>query len=146
MKAIIHFLSCILPLFALANVASAEPLTQKYAVEPKGSGSFLLRTETAGEWEMQMRFAVFFSATDPKMELRGSAGDVTYNVVSWFNKALEQKSETVEKVQDSNSVGDGFDPRILRGSNAFRTSDLFQAAPHVAVASNAVTKQGERWI
>ena len=135
-----------LPLLCLAATAPAQPPSQTYAVEPKGAGSFVLRTETAGDWEMAMRFAVFFSTTDPKMEMRGGADGVRYNVVSWFNEALPEDSETVQQFDDFASVGDGFDPQILRGSTSFRTSDLFQAAPHVAVTANAVTRQGDRWI
>lgn len=135
-----------LPLLCLAATAPAQPPSQTYAVEPKGAGSFVLRTETAGDWEMAMRFAVFFSTTDPKMEMRGGADGVRYNVVSWFNEALPEDSETVQQFDDFASVGDGFDPQILRGSTSFRTSDLFQAAPHVAVTANAVTREGDRWI
>lgn len=106
----------------------------------------MLKTGTAGEWQMQMRFGVFFSPTDPKMELRGGAAGVRYNVVSWFNEALDEKSETVRKIEDSASVGDGFDPRILQGSTSFRTSDLFHAAAHVSLSASAVRKEGDRWI
>lgn len=111
-----------LPLLCLAATAPAQPPSQTYAVEPKGAGSFVLRTETAGDWEMAMRFAVFFSTTDPKMEMRGGADGVRYNVVSWFNEALPEDSETVQQFDDFASVGDGFDPQILRGSTSFRTS------------------------
>jgi hypothetical protein len=104
-----------------------------------------MRTGAAGEWEMAMRFAVFFSPTSPQMALRGAAGGVRYNVVSWFNEALEEKSETVQQFEDSASVGDGFDPQILRGSTSFRTSDLFQAAP-CQPNRECRAQEGDRWI
>jgi hypothetical protein len=124
----------------------AQPPSQTYALEPKGAESFVLKTETAGEWEMAMRFGVFFSPMDPKMEMRGGAAGIRYNVVSWYNKDLKETSETVRKIDDSASVGDGFDPEILRGSTSFRTSDLFKAAPHVAITANTVRQEAGRWI
>jgi hypothetical protein len=135
-----------MPLLCLPSLSKAKPLPQTYAVAPKGSEGFVLRAEASGEWDMKMRFAVFHSKSDPKMAMRGGAAGVRYNVVSWFNKDLDEKSATVRKIEDSSSVGDGFDPEILRGSTSFRTSDLFQAAPFVMVTANAVRQEGDRWI
>lgn len=118
---------------------SARPMTeapsQSYTVEVKAPESFTLRTENSGDWEMAMQFAVFYSPTDPKMAMRGGNADVAYNLVSWFNEALDEESTTVEKIENFASVGDGFDPQILRGSTSFRTADLFEAAPHVSLTA-----------
>jgi hypothetical protein len=105
----------------------AQSPSQRYAVEPKGAGTFVVKTETAGDWEMQMRFAVFHSPKDPKMEMRGGAAGVRYNVVSWFNDALDKNSDTVQKIEDSASVGDGFDPKIV-GSIPFRKTRASHSA------------------
>ena len=124
----------------------AQAPNQTYALEAKGAENFLIRTKNSGNLEMGMRFAVFYSPTDPKMEMRGSAEGVAYNVVTWFNQALDEKSETVQEIENFASVGDGFDPRILRGSTAYRTSDLFQATSHVRLTAESVIKEGDHWI
>ena len=136
----------LLPLFCLPYASTAQPPTQTYAIAPIGAEAFVLRTDTAGEKKMQMRFAVFFSPTSPQMQMRGGGGGVRYNVVSWFNEALDEQSETVQQFDDFASVGDGFDPQILRGSTSFRTSDLFQAAPHVSLTPESVRKEGDQWV
>lgn len=128
-----------------SGAASAQRPIQTHAAEPKGAEGFVLRTEAAGDWGIAMRFAVFYSATDPRMELRGGAGGVGCNVVSWFNEALDEDSETVQPIAGFASVGGGVDPRILRESVSFRTSGLFQPAPHVALTANAVSQGEDRW-
>jgi len=130
----------------MINMSKAQVRPQTYAIEIKDAATFLLRTESAGQWQMSMRFAVFYSPTNPLMEMRGAAGGVRYNVVSWFNRALNENSESVQQIEDFASVGDGFDPQILRGSTSFRTSDLFEAAPHVSVTAESVSQEGDRWI
>lgn len=136
----------LLPLFCLPEAGQAQPPAQTYAVEAKRAERFMVRTATAGEWELSMRFAVFYSSTDPKMEMRGGAAGVRYNVVSWYNEASDDEGETVQQIEDFASVGDGFDPQILRGSTSFRTSDLFEAAQHVSLTAESVRQEQGRWI
>lgn len=135
-------------LIVLASQATvvAEAPSQGYAVAPRGADSFLMQTKNSGDWEMGMEFAVFYSPTDPKMAMRGSAEGVAYNVVTWYNEALDEDSGTVQQIDNFASVGDGFDPRILRGSTSYRTSDLFQATPHVRLKAESVRQVGDHWI
>ena len=146
MKNAVRPILCTLSLVCALDMSNAQLPSQTYAMEVKNAESFVMRTDAAGEWEMAMRFAVFYSPTNPQMELRGAAGGVRYNVVSWFNRALNENSESVQQIEDFASVGDGFDPQILRGSTSFRTSDLFQAAPHVSVTAESVRQEGDRWL
>jgi len=128
------------------DLSKSEAPSQTYALEVKGPENFIIRTQQSGDWEMGMRFAVFYSPMNPKMEMRGGATGVAYNVVSWFNEALDEESGTVEKIDNFASVGDGFDPQILRGSTSFRTADLFEAAPHITLTAEAVQREGDDWI
>lgn len=146
MRKIIRSLLCLFPLLFLAETSKARTSSQTYSLEPTGAEAFVIRTAESGDWTMGMRFAVFYSSTDPQMEMRGGAAGVAYNVVSWFNEALDEDSGTVTQIDDFASVGDGFDPRILRGSTSFRTADLFEAAPHVQITAESVRREGDSWV
>ena len=69
-------------------------------------------------------FYIFYSPSDPKMELRPSAiPDVLYNVITWEDEFAKNSLVSVERKNEQS--GDGFDDSILDGGVAKRTADIF---------------------
>ncbi|UDQ98760.1 hypothetical protein AAEX28_01415 [Lentisphaerota bacterium WC36G] len=75
-------------------------------------------------------FVVFFAKKNPKISLRSVSGR-QYSVSSWITTNPQAKNTLKEnsKEVDYFSIGDGFDPSILKGSNKGRVNDIFQSAP-----------------
>jgi hypothetical protein len=104
-----------------------------FDIKQKGSDAITLRSSEAGSIDLNMEFVVFFSASDPKTALSPVNEGVKYNITSWESKELPgEKTESKPDV-DSNSVGDGFDPRILNANKSFKTQDIFKSARFVTI-------------
>jgi hypothetical protein len=112
-------------------------------------GGFELRRDGREPVAFNMRFAVARVENDPKPAPRPMAEEgnpVRYNVVTWeaAQAAAADSKAGIGKIEDERMAGDGFDPRILRGSTAGRTPDLFAAAPFdILVADSTAVSQGK---
>jgi hypothetical protein len=130
----------------LSPLIAAEPAS--YALTQKDQRSVTVATRETGPVDLEMTFCILFTDKAPKVENRPSAGDVGYNVPSWHNPLLKKGAASIQQRSDDLSVGDGFDPSILKGSKDSRTADLFQAAPQVTVTANQSikTEKGFRFL
>ena len=117
----------------LAPLAAAEPAG--YTLTQKDQRSVTVATGEAGSVDLEMTFCILFTDQSPKLENRPLAIDVGYNAPSWLNPSLKKDDGSIQQKDDALSVGDGFDPKILKGSKASRTADLFQAAPQVTLTA-----------
>jgi len=135
-------ISCLLGIlfaaWATADVQGAQDA--RYAIEPAGNSRVVLKTGETGEWPLDITFCVLFSEADPSPALRPAGIGVKYNIVTWYNRRLKTDEAASDKVDDLLSVGDGFDPRILKGSTESRTSDIFQSAPYVLMRAERAEK------
>jgi hypothetical protein len=118
----------------LSPLIAAEPAS--YTLTQKDQRSVTVATRETGPVNLEMTFCILFTDKAPKVENRPSAGDVSYNVPSWHNPLLKKGSASIQQRSDDLSVGDGFDPSILKGSKDSRTADLFQAAPMVTATAD----------
>jgi hypothetical protein len=84
------------------------------------------------------RFVILYSEKDPKLELRPMS-NIKYNLSSWVSADPSTAARGIMSQRDNNSVGDGFDPAILKGDGKGRTFDLFQAAPAYWVSATRHT-------
>ena len=132
---------------ALSSASEAAPSQTGYAIFQKDQHSVTVSTPETGPIDFEMTFCILFSDTSPKLENRPLAGGIHYNAPSWHNPLLKQDDELIKRKDDSLSVGDGFDPGILKGSTKSRTADLFRAAPHVTLSATGCveTKTGYRF-
>lgn len=86
-------------------------------------------------------FTVFYTMTDPKMELRNIT-DCKYFAPSWQAKNLPADKIIGEIKKNQAMGGDGIDDAMTR-SGADRTFDLFYAAPAVMFTPSAVAMDGD---
>lgn len=69
-------------------------------------------------------FYIFYSPSDPEMELRPiTIPEVQYNVITWEDELTSNSLAGV--VRKNEQSGDGFDDSILDGDVSKRTADLF---------------------
>ena len=136
------------------SAAGQEPALRNARYELRltdpAKGGFVLRRDGGEPVSFGMRFAVGRVDEDPKPAPRPMAEEgnpVRYNVVTWEAAKAVATSDSkagIGKIEDERMVGDGFDPRILRGSTDGRTPDLFAAAPFdILVADSTVVSQGK---
>lgn len=136
----------------MAAIATLSPLVAEesanYTLTQKDQRSATVATHEAGSVDLEMTFCILFADKAPKVANRPSAGDVGYNVPSWHNPLLKKGATSIQQRSDDLSVGDGFDPSILKGSKDSRTADLFQAALQVTLTANQSlkTEKGFRFL
>lgn len=69
-------------------------------------------------------FYIFYSPSDPEMELRpATIPEVQYNVITWKDEQTSNRLVGMERKNEQ--TGDGFDDSILDGDVSKRTADLF---------------------
>lgn len=89
------------------------------------------------------QFMVLIQDEDPEMALRpGNVPGVSYNVVSWENKALNNADLLAEIKRDEAQYGDGFDARILEATTQKRTADAFKSGRKVLVEASEYEQEG----
>ncbi|MDR0902301.1 MAG: hypothetical protein LBM92_05985 [Opitutaceae bacterium] len=88
-------------------------------------------------------FTLLFRDTDPQFAVRPNrVAGVPYSVETW--RVEKSKAEkTGARTIDSAMVGDGWDPRILKGDQGDRVSDLFAAGDRLRVTGQAAA-EGDR--
>lgn len=131
---------------SLAPVMAAEPAS--YTLKAKDKHGVTVTAHGAGTVDLEMSFCILSADQAPKPENRPLAIDVDYNAPSWYNPLLKEGSASIRQKNDDLSVGDGFDPSILKGSKDARTADLFQAAPKVTLTAiqSLQTEKGFRFL
>ncbi len=118
-----------------------------YTLRTVDNHRVVLSHRDAGDWSLEVSFCIMFAEADPQPAMRsGGLPGARYNVVTWENKDLKANEEPSAQVEDFLSVGDGFDPRILEGSKASRTANLFHAAPQVYVSPEKVERKGQSFV
>jgi hypothetical protein len=113
-----------------------------FTVQADGVSGYRLRNQDGAVAMFRVAFCVVHSTqpTDPTL-LPASAG-VKYNVVTW--KSSLAKPATDKPIHaDASEVGDGFDPRILKGDASGRTADAFAAAPTDCVQATGTHREGD---
>jgi hypothetical protein len=120
---------------ALSTLSVAAPTPTGYTLTRKDQRSVTVATAATGPVDLAMTFSILFSDQAPKLENRPLAIEPNYNAPSWHNPSLNPGDATIKQKNDDLSVGDGFDPSILRGSKTSRTADLFKAAPQVTLTA-----------
>jgi len=133
---IILFLLALPP---LGQESGAGPVN----VDVNAAKSIVLSGAGRPDSEFELRFVVLYSEKDPALALRPMP-DIKYNISSWGSADPSAAASGIISHRDSNSVGDGFDPSILKGDGTGRTFDLFQTAPAYWVsATHHTVSQGE---
>lgn len=120
---------------ALSALSSAAPAPTGYTLTQKDQHRVTVATPEAGPVDLEMTFCILFSDQAPKLENRPLAIAPSYNAPSWHNPSLKSGDGTIKQKSDDLSVGDGFDPSILKGSKTSRTADLFKSAPQVTLTA-----------
>ena len=120
---------------ALSCVSSAAPSQPGYALSQKDQRTVTVSTRETGPIDLEMTFCILFSEQSLKLEHRPLAIDAAYNAPSWRNPKLKPGDRSIKQKDDALSIGDGFDPGILKGSKESRTADLFQAAPQFTLTA-----------
>jgi hypothetical protein len=121
------------------HLGAAELHNTVYSLRSLDSDTVMITHQDIGAFAFDLTFCVFFSEADPKPAMRGGeVENIQYNVITWENKDLKENSLSASQRKDFLSVGDGFDPAILKGSKTGRTANLFHAASQVYVTAEKV--------
>lgn len=124
-------------LMAIAMPSTAAQAEDEYRLTRKDTDTAAVSCSGSGSVELDMRFTVFFATQAPELSLRpASIKGTLYNVPTWSNKALKGADSSIKQVEDFLSIGDGFDPSMLKGSKDKRTGDLFKSAAHVTLSAS----------
>ncbi|MDR1789725.1 MAG: hypothetical protein LBR12_05220 [Opitutaceae bacterium] len=111
---------------ALAFAALALPAPAALTVLPGGSVRVSNGNVSA---DFAPAFTLLLRETDPGFAVRPNrVPGVPYSVETWRLPKGKTAAREDGRALDPNATGDGWDPRILRGDQDGRTSDLFAAA------------------
>ena len=117
----------------------------RFRIEVKDSKTIVMTEQGQGNREFTLAFVVLYNEKDPHLKFRGVGGGISYNIPTWTAADPEKADRlNTQSGTDHSSVGDGFDPSILKGSHKGRTDDIFQAAPSfwLSAKSHSVTGYG----
>lgn len=135
MKLFSHGLIPLVATWAISALSCTATTLASYTLTQKDQRSVTIATPEAGSVNLEMTFCILFSDKAPKLENRPLAIAPDYNAPTWLNPSLKPGDKTIRQKNDNLSVGDGFDPSILKGSKTSRTADLFKAAPQVTLTA-----------
>ena len=141
------FISSLFPVATcLVMILTVAPATAQaeaaYQLVPKDADTVTVSRKDVGEVDLDLRFTVFFATGSPDMSFRNASAGVEYTMPSWANKALKGSDGTIEQVDSFLSVGDGFDPSVLKGSKDKRTADIFKSSAWVTLSASKSVKTG----
>jgi hypothetical protein len=124
--------------------ASTGPLANAtYRLEPLSNGAVRVHAGPVHA-DFAPAFTVLLRHDDPQFAVRPNrVNGVGYSVETWFTGA----DETAVSDSMNTMVGDGFDPRILKGDQKGRVSDVFRAGERVTLTgtASAVGDGGIKW-
>jgi len=88
-------------------------------------------------------FTILYNAMDPAMALKPAGiKKVEYNVLTW--KVTDStKADFQQKKINASMAGDGFDDRILRSKNEWRTANIFHAGQPTTITANRLEQKGD---
>jgi hypothetical protein len=128
---------------AVPSAASDPPTNTRYRLEPLSNGAVRIHAGPVHA-EFSPAFTVLLRSDDPQFAVRPNrVKGVGYSVETWFTGA----DETAVADSMNTMVGDGFDPRILKGDQKGRISDVFRAGERVTLtaSSSEVTDGAITW-
>ncbi len=88
-------------------------------------------------------FRILYNERDPAMALKPAGiKNVEYNVLTW-KVSDSSRADFVQKKIGAAMAGDGFDDRILRRPDEWRTANIFNAGISKLLKANATRRQGD---
>ena len=118
---------------AVVSAATGQLTNTSYWLEPLAAGVVRVHAGPVHA-DFAPAFTVLLRKDDPQFAVRPNrVKGVGYSVETWFTGAEESA------VPDSmnNMVGDGFDPKILKGNQKGRISDVFRAGERVTLTATS---------
>jgi hypothetical protein len=128
---------------AVKSASIGQLANASYRLEPLSSGVVRVHAGPAHA-DFAPAFTVLLRKDDPQFAVRPNrVKGVGYSIETWFTGA----DETAVSDSMNTMVGDGFDPRILKGDQKGRTSDVFRAGERVTLtaASSEVSDGLIKW-
>jgi hypothetical protein len=108
----------------------------KYDVSKKGK-SFIVKSNGV-QYTFSGQFSILYSSVDPDLALRPAGiKNVLYNVPTW--KAIDSSKADLRKSNaSSDQVGDGFDEKILKGTQNNITSNIYNSGKVYTAKPSAI--------
>lgn len=121
----------------LMNLASRAQVRVPSAAEG-------VQVSSAGKsYTFRPAFRILYSERDPAMALKPAGiKNVEYNVLTW-KVADSGRADFVQKKISAAMAGDGFDDRILRRPEDWRTANVFNAGDGEWLQANAIRQRGD---
>jgi hypothetical protein len=127
-------------LLSIVSSAHGQQIgNNRFAVSVGDNQTVTITQGDVFERNFEVNFVVLYETQDPRLGMAGVRG-VKYLAAKWKTSDPE-RADTIISSIDQDSVGDGFDPELLKGSTGSNTQDVFKSAPSFWVTATSHTME-----